>query len=72
MSTYEHIAALVAQENPSFEAFYTDMCALIPALKGRGAIAIQRAPLKRALKTAYLAGDSDAINRLINSETSPE
>jgi len=67
MKSYEHIAARVREEHPDFEAFYADMCSRIPALKGRGAITIPPAGFKAALKTAYLAGDDDAMQRLLNS-----
>jgi hypothetical protein len=69
MKDYTHIAARVAEDNPDFEAFYADMCERIPALRGRGAIEIPPAGFKRALKTAYLAGDADAIERLLRSDS---
>lgn len=69
MSTYDHIVALVAEDNPSFEAFYAHMCERIPALQGKGAIELQPAAFKRALKAAYVAGDYDAIQRLLSSDT---
>lgn len=69
MKNYDHLVPLVAQPHPDFEAFYADMVAKIPALKGRGAIEIPPAGFKRALKTAYLAGDNDAIQRLLNSDS---
>ncbi len=69
MKNYDHIAPLVAQENADFEAFFADMTIRIPALRGRGAIQIPPSGFKRALKTAYLAGDSDAIQRLLNSDS---
>ena len=69
MSTYDHIVALVAEENPSFESFYKHMCERIPALRGRGAIELQPEAFKRALKAAYVAGDFDAMQRLLTSES---
>ncbi|MBI5689274.1 MAG: hypothetical protein HZC55_04195 [Verrucomicrobia bacterium] len=69
MKSYDHLVARVAEENADFEAFYADMCARIPALKGRAAIEVPPAGFKRALKTAYLAGDSDAIERLLQSDS---
>ncbi len=69
MKDYSHIAARVAEENPDFEEFYADMCKRIPALNGRGSVTVPPAGFKRALKAAYLAGDSDAIARLISSDT---
>lgn len=68
MKNYDHLVPRVAEDNPDFEAFYADMCAKIPALKGRGAIEVPPAGFKRALKTAYLAGDSDAIERLLKTD----
>ena len=72
MSAYDHIVALVAQENPSFEAFYADMCTRIPALKGRGAIEVQPVAFKRALKAAYVAGDYDALQRLLTPDSTSD
>ena len=53
---YDHIAPLIEEPNPDFEAFYADMVEDIPALKGRGKIEIPTAGFKRALKAAWLAG----------------
>lgn len=69
MKNYDHLAPLVGQENPAFEEFYADMQSKIAALKGRGAITIQPSKFKQALKVAYIAGDQDAILRLINSHS---
>ncbi|MCX6953373.1 MAG: hypothetical protein NTV51_14570 [Verrucomicrobia bacterium] len=71
MKSYDHIVPRVAEENSDFEAFYADMCQRIPALQGRGSITVPPAGFKRALKTAYLAGDADAIERLLKSDTEP-
>lgn len=71
MSKYEHIVRQIAEENPSFEAFYAEMCTHIPALKGRAPIEIPPAGFKRALKAAYLAGDQDAIIRLVDQPPTP-
>lgn len=65
---YSHLVARVAQECPDFEAFFADMCARLPALRGRGAIEIPPAGFKRALKTAYLAGHYDAIAVLLGND----
>ncbi len=70
MKDYSHIVARVAQENPDFEAFFADMVSRIPALKGRGTLEMPVAGFKKALKTAYLAGDHDAMARLIGSDLS--
>ncbi|ACB76674.1 hypothetical protein [Opitutus terrae] len=67
MKSYDHLAPLIDQENSAFEEFYADMVTKIPALRGKGAITVPPAGFKRALKAAYLAGDHDAIQRLINS-----
>lgn len=71
MKDYSQIVARVAEENPDFEEFFADMVARLPALKGRrGTLEMPTAGFKRALKTAYLAGDHDAMMRLINSDSS--
>jgi len=71
MSSYDHIVAKIDEPNPDFEAFYADMRSRIPALQGRGGtLEIPTAGFKKALKSAYLAGDHDAILRLINSPDS--
>lgn len=66
MKSYEHLVARVREDNPDFEAFFADMCERIPALKGRGSISIPPLGFKLALKTAYLAGDFDAMARLLS------
>lgn len=66
-TNYDHLAPLIEQENPAFEEFYADMVRKVPALRGRGAIEVPPAGFKRALKAAYVAGDYDAIQRLLNS-----
>ena len=67
MSQYDHIAPLIAEANPDFEAFYADMVAKIPALKGRGKIEIPPHGFKRALKAAYIAGAEDKLKRILQS-----
>lgn len=65
---YSHLPARVALPCPAFEAFFADMVRRIPALQGSGAITIPPAGFKRALKTAYLAGEHDALARVLAPE----
>ncbi len=67
MKNYDHLAPLIQQENPAFEEFFADMVAKIPALKCLGKLEMPPAGFKAALKAAYVAGDDDAMQRLLNS-----
>lgn len=69
MSTpnFDHLASLVNEPNEPFELFYADMQRHIPALQTRGAVEIQPAAFKRALKIAYLAGSTDQLAKLLDS-----
>jgi hypothetical protein len=69
MKNYDHLAPLIQQDNPAFEEWFADMVSKIPALRGRGKLEIPVAGFKSALKAAYVAGDSDAIERIINSNS---
>lgn len=62
---FNRIAAQVNEPNEKFDAFYADMMRRIPALQGRGAIEIQPAAFKRALKISWLASADVQIRSIL-------
>lgn len=63
---FNRIAAQVNEPNEKFDAFYDDMMNRIPALKGRGAIELQPAAFKRALKIAWLVSAETQLRSLLD------